>query len=99
MYCSVFDGVLFVEGVPPEARSKKKLNVTLSGLGSQLQSLDDVKRKLAADARQAGANAVIGFRYGQKSSWWAFDHVKWFGTGIAAEIPTSVITKLTDNSR
>jgi hypothetical protein len=96
MYCSTFDGVLFVEGIPPGARALRKLEVTLQGIGSQLQTLDDVKRRLAADARRLGANAVISFTYGQKASWWAMDHVKWHGAGMAAKLPPDVVKGLSE---
>jgi hypothetical protein len=94
MYCSIFDGILFVEGCVSEARRLRKVSVVLSGFGAQLKTLDDVRRRLAADARRAGANAVIEFTYGQKASWWSLDHVKWRGAGVAAQIPRDVIDRL-----
>ena len=93
MYSSILDGILFVEGVPEGARTLKHLHVTLSGFGSQLKTLDDLKRRLASDARRAGANAVVDFKYGQKSSWWSIDQVKWQGSGIAAQLPADVVSQ------
>ncbi len=83
-----------MEGVVPEARHLKNISVVLSGFGAQLKTLDDVKHRLASDARHAGANAVVNFTYGQKASWWAGDHVKWQGAGVAAQIPTEVVNRL-----
>ena len=95
MYCHDFDGILFVEGVVPEARYLKNISVVLNGFGSQLKTLDDVKRQLASDARRCGANAVVHFTYGQKASWWSSDQVKWHGAGAAVQIPAEVVLRLT----
>ncbi len=68
--------------------------VSIGGVlqSAQLRNLDDVKRMMAEKVRTAGGNAVIEFRYGQKSvGFWASlfqrDDVNWYGSGIIALIP------------
>jgi hypothetical protein len=90
----VFDGIRFVEGRPAEVQEIAPVTVSIGGVlrSAQLRNLDDVKREMAEKARIAGGNAVIEFRYGQKSvgflaSLFQRDDVNWYGSGIIALIP------------
>ena len=87
------DGIAFYEGRPPSASCMQKLEARLGGVlkSAQLSTLDDVKRVLAAQAKQLGANAVVDFQYGQKSvgifaSLFSRDDVNWHGSGMAAVV-------------
>lgn len=89
-----FDGITFVEGLPADYEHVLPISIELGGIiqQAQLKSLADVKRAMAAQARAAGGNAIVDFKYGQKSvSWlrslWQMDDVNWYGTGIIAVIP------------
>jgi uncharacterized protein YbjQ (UPF0145 family) len=71
----------------------QKLEARIGGVlkSAQLSTLDDVKRVLAAQAKQLGANAVVDFQYGQKSvgifaSLFSRDDVNWHGSGVAAVV-------------
>ena len=94
-YTSLYKGIIFVEGFEPTAKVlgnveyKKKFS-----FNAQIQTLDAVKDQLVEQAVSLGANAVIDFKYGQKSSGWfksslfsLDDNIKWYGSGIAAIIP------------
>ena len=52
--------------------------------------MDDVKKKMAALAKEAGGNAVVQFKYGQRSTIWTalfgLDDVGWYGDGIIARV-------------
>ena len=55
----------------------------------QLKDLDDVKRLMAKRVREQGGNAVVDFRYGQRSvGFWRSlidrDDVSWYGEGNIA---------------
>ncbi len=85
------DGVAFYEGHPMSATCIKKIEAKIGGVlrSAQLSTLDDVKRALASQAKEVGANAVVDFQYGQKSvgifaSIFSRDDVNWHGTGMAA---------------
>lgn len=92
MYVTEFDGVLFLEGEHPQAIPMGPIQVSLDGIlsGAQLKSLNDVKRTMAAQVLAAAGNAVIRFKYGQKSSSWfslGLDQVAWYGKGEIAKLP------------
>lgn len=87
-YSTLFEGIIFVEGAVPDARILGGLSCDLSfRFGAQLKNLNDVKKELAKKARALGANAVVDFKYGQKSRWLAVDDVAYFGSGRAAVLP------------
>jgi len=69
MYWSQFGDVYFVEGSPSSTRDLGSVSVEVGGTfqHAQLRTLDDVKRAMSAKVRAKGGNAVIGFKYGQKS--------------------------------
>lgn len=92
MYSSEFEGITFIEGLPAGARLIKHVDVRIDGVFSQaqLKSIDDVKRLLVKQVRQAGGNALVNFQYGQRSSFWTtlvgIDDVGWFGSGDVAVV-------------
>lgn len=90
MYESNFEGIRFIEG-RPAARVIEPVRVELGGVfrSSQLKTLDDVKRAMADRVRAQGGNAVIDFKYGQRSvgilrSIFQRDDVSWYGEGVIA---------------
>jgi hypothetical protein len=91
---TVFEGVKFIEGSPPGARVLQAIRVEVSGVlvSAQLKNLNDVKQAMAAQVRKAGGNAVVEFKYGQKSvgfwrSLFDLDDIKWYGQGSIAVVP------------
>jgi uncharacterized protein YbjQ (UPF0145 family) len=91
LYTTIFVGVKFVEGRPASARIIKPIRVEIGGVlpSAQLKDLDDVKRLMVSEARKAGGNAVVEFKYGQRSvGFWRSlidrDDVHWYGTGSIA---------------
>jgi hypothetical protein len=91
LYKTVLDGITFVEGCPPSARIIKPIRVEIGGVltSAQLKNLDDVKRLMVEQARSAGGNAVVDFKYGQQSvGFWESlfdrDDVHWYGEGNVA---------------
>ena len=93
VYTTVFEGVTFVEGRPSSATIIKPIQVEIGGVltSAQLKNLDDVKRLLAEQARAAGGNAVVDFKYGQRSvGFWRSlidrDDVHWYGEGKVAVV-------------
>lgn len=100
MYVSEFDGVLFVEGSVPGTKVIDHLNVKLNGAFSQaqLKTLDDVKRALVKKLRELGGNAILNFKYGQRSSFWVtlvgIDDVGWYGSGEAVLLSKDALENL-----
>ncbi len=98
MYFDIHKGVYFVEGVPIGARRISAISTKLDGVfsNSQLKSLDDVKDKMVSDVKAKGGNAVIDFKYAQKSSFWrsliSLDDVRWEASGIVANIDPSSLS-------
>lgn len=92
MIRTTFDGVSFIEGECNEAQQIKPVSVRIHGIFSQaqLKSLDDVKKKMAALAKESGGNAIIQFTYGQRSTFWTtllgLDDVSWYGEGVIARL-------------
>jgi hypothetical protein len=85
------DGVFFTEELRPECRlSERLLRVEISRQNSNLQQ---VKHRLARKVLSAGGNALVGFRYGQRSHpiWkqvftFKWDTESWHGEGYAARL-------------
>ncbi len=93
MYYSEYDGVFFVEGMPVGATVIRNISTVLDGCFSnaQLKTLDDVKREMALQVKQSGGNAVVDFKYGQRSGgFWrclfSLDDVCWKGEGKIARV-------------
>lgn len=99
MYSAEFQGIYFVEGSPPGAQRMSPVSTELNGLFSQnqLKSLDDVKSRLCAIVRERGGNAVIDFKYGQRSTFWkgliGMDDVHWYASGMVAQIDPASLAK------
>jgi len=91
-YKSFLDGVIFVEGGMKGASQLAHISYDKEAFyHQQLKNLTDIKKQLAGKAKQLGANAVIDFKYGQKSTtalrsmFLAFDdNVNWYAEGVAA---------------
>ena len=100
MHWSEFEGVFFVEGTFPNAKVICCVDHKIHGLFSQaqLKNLSDVKRKLSRMVKERGGNALLNFKYGQKSSFWTtlvgVDNVNWYGEGDVAVISTDDIAVL-----
>ena len=90
-YCSLFEGVIFVEGKCEYIQYKGEVEYKKDSFyNQQLKNLDTVKHQLAEKAKTLGANAIIDFKYGQKNTSFlrslllSFDdNIKWYGTGVA----------------
>lgn len=97
-YTSIYKGIIFIEGFEPSAKVLKDIEYKkLFSFNSQIQTLDCVKEQLIEQTIALGGNAVINFKYGQKSSGWfksalfsLDDNIKWYGSGTAAIIPEEV---------
>lgn len=93
MYWAEYKNVFFVEGTPPGARLMNRLDTKIDGFfaQSQLKSLDTVKDKMVIAVLAAGGNAVVDFKYGQRTSFWSsftsLDDVRWFASGVIAVVP------------
>ena len=93
MYITVHDGIIFIEGAHPEAQILSPVSVSIRGafISTQLRSLDHVKDKMVSQVIEAGANAVVQFKYGQKSkflgSLFNRDDMVWYGEGFLAVLP------------
>jgi hypothetical protein len=86
---TVYDGVFFTEAQIPGAKVIRHLHVEIS---LQNADLGQVKRRLAAEARDCDATAIMNFRYGQKKhQWWElvftfkWDTESWHGNGDAVK--------------
>lgn len=97
MYCTKYKGVYFVEGIPLVTKNIRNISTEINQFfgQSQLKSLDDIKDKMVDIVKASGGNAVIDFKYVQKSSFWkslfSLDDVSWFASGTIALIdPTSL---------
>lgn len=91
-YKTIYKGIIFIEGDEPSAvilgdvEYKKKFSYN-----AQLKTLDCVKDQLVEQTIALGGNAVVNFKYGQKSAGWfkssllsLDDNIKWYGSGKAA---------------
>lgn len=96
MHVTVQDGIAFYEGIPDKCDHIENVTVEIGGMlitQSQLKTLRDVKRELAAQAKRVGGNAIVDFKYGQKSvgflrSLLQLDDVNWYGSGVIAIVTT-----------
>jgi uncharacterized protein YbjQ (UPF0145 family) len=69
------DGVFFTEATIPNATMCRRIKVEIS---RQNANLSQVKERMASEARNAGASAVMNFRYGQRAHpWWEMFAFKW----------------------
>ena len=101
-YISVYKGFIFIEGSEPSARLLGKVEYKKNfSFNSQIQTIDSVKEQLLQKAYAMGGNAVVEFKYGQKSSGWfksslfsLDDNIKWYGDGIAAILPQDKVKEI-----
>lgn len=98
MYSDLYNGVYFVEGLPAGAKIIRPISTTLDGCWfsqSQLKSLDDIKDIMVREVLSHGGNAVVNFKYCQKSSFWrsllSIDDVRWESSGEIAVINPAVL--------
>jgi hypothetical protein len=95
MFCTNHDGILFIEGECPGCQLLRPVEVKIQGMFSQaqLKSLDDVKDRMAQEARHARGNAIVRFKYGQRTTFWttllSLDDVGWYGTGVIGRLSDS----------
>ncbi len=95
MHVTIQDGIAFYEDLPDKYDRIESVSIEIGGMlisQSQLKTLKDVKRELAARAKSVGGNAIVNFRYGQKSvgffrSLLQLDDVNWYGSGVIATVP------------
>ena len=93
-YWAEFNGVYFIEGQMPGASILRSIDTKHDGIfsPSQLKSLDTLKETMAYQVLSAGGNAVIDFKYGQRSTFWrsllSLDDVYWFASGKIAKVDT-----------
>ncbi len=91
-YWAEFNGVYFIEGPMPDVAVLRSIDTKHDGLfsPSQLKSLDTLKAVMAEEVLRAGGNAVIDFKYGQRSTFWrsllSLDDVYWFASGKVVKI-------------
>ena len=101
-YTFIYKGIIFVEGFEPSAEILMDIEYKkLFSFNAQVRTLDCVKDQLVEQTIALGGNAVINFKYGQKSSGWfksslfsLDDNIKWYGSGTAAIIPEFVKNKI-----
>ena len=101
-YTSIYKGIFFIEGAEPTATMFENVEYKkVCTFNSQIQTLDCVKDQLVEKTLMLGGNAVVNFKYGQKSSGWfksslfsLDDNIKWYGSGCAAILPEERINEL-----
>jgi hypothetical protein len=93
LYETTTDGVRFFEGRPKDARIIEPIKCELGGVfrQAQLKNLSDLKREMARIAAAKGGNAVVDFKYGQRTvgfwrSIFQLDDVNWYGEGWVAVV-------------
>jgi hypothetical protein len=86
------DGIFFTEApAPPGTRVLAPIAVRKK---RQNWDLARIKISMATEAARLGANAVVSFRYGQRSHKWyelmlpRWDTEGWYGEGEAAVLPS-----------
>ena len=98
MYFSERNGVYFVEDIVPGARIIGPISSELNDFFSQnqLKTLDDLKDRMTSLVKSKGGNAVISFKYGQRTTFWkslfGMDNVHWYGTGSIALVDPNRLT-------
>ena len=106
MYISVYKGFIFIEGHEPSARVLGKVEYKKNfSFNAQDKTLNVVKEQLMEKAISMGANAVMDFTYGQKSSGWfksslfsLDDNIKWYGSATAIILPEDKRQEILQNN-
>lgn len=101
-YTFIYKGIIFIEGLEQTAKILGKVEYKkLFSFNAQVQTLDCVKDQLVEQTIALGGNAVIDFKYGQKSSGWfksslfsLDDNIKWYGNGLAVILSEETINKI-----
>jgi len=99
MYKDLYKEIWFIEGEPPKAVVIEPIKIELNKMfrQNQLKSLDNVKDEMVRIARLKQCNAIVNFKYGQKSTFLksilGMDDVFWYGSGELAKIDPSTIEK------
>ena len=102
MYVTVYKDIVFVEGHHPDAKILEPISVQIRGafVNTQLKSINHVKDKLVSKSVYSNANAIIQFKYGQKSrflgSLFNRDDMVWYGEGYLAILPDHVYNQYLD---
>jgi hypothetical protein len=86
-----FEGIFFTEMLaPPGCQTLKFLTVSRN---RQNSNLGEIKKLMATEAMSINANAIVGFKYGQRThKWWQqvftfkWDSEAWFGEGNAVRL-------------
>lgn len=106
-YTSLFNNIIFIEGDCENVSYKATLEYEKgSWFNQQFKNLDHIKFQFAEKAKNVGANAVINFKYGQKTTsfWKAMlfatdDNVNWYGSGTAVLIPEDKYLELVNKTK
>ena len=89
------NGIYFIEDSHQHDKFLSHIKADLSfKIGAHLKNLNDVKKILSEKAKLLGANAVINFKYGQKSRWLAIDDVAFYGKGDAVLLNSYDLEKI-----
>lgn len=92
----VFDGVFFSEqgllNVPVLVHCTAHSNI-------QNTNIDSLKRTLAAQAKAAGANTIINFKYAQRANFMSMSSVSWDATGDAVFLSVDGATTPASSSK
>ena len=101
-YKSIMDGIIFVEGPMDSVRQLGHVQYTKDSFyNQQLKNLTDIKKQLISKARSLGANAIVNFKYGQKSTS-AFrslllsydDNINWYAEGTAVLLDDATYSRI-----
>lgn len=101
-YTTIYKDIIFIEGDNDKAKKICKIKANLSGFGAQLKNLNNVKDNLCFQAKLHKCNCILDFKYGQKSSIFSMDDVKFYGSGVCAILDENEyerIFKLKSNSK
>lgn len=74
------DGIFFTEGIIEGATAVGEIKIDS---GRQNIALDELKKKVAAQVKAKGGNALQNFNYVQQGTVFSFSSVRWRVTGTA----------------
>lgn len=106
-YISTYKDMVFVEGFEANAQLLGEIEYKKTfSFGQQDKTINCVKEQLYEKTRALGGNAVVNFKYGQKSCGWfkaslfsLDDNIKWYGSGIAAKLSAERIREIFENKK
>lgn len=101
-YKSIFNDIIFIEGDEEYVQFIGPIEYKKDSFyNQQFKNLDNVKDQMSRKAHEKGANAIINFKYGQKTtSFWRSlflsldDNVNWYGSGSAVVLPMDRIEEI-----